>query len=277
MSQFQHHDVPIDYRVSGHDPTTDSPTTESPVALLFVHGSYIDQTYWAEQVRYFSPDYPVVTLDLPGQGQSGRNRADWTIEGYGDDVVALIKALDLKRVILIGHSLGGDVIVEAAVAYPQPVVGLIAIDFFKNAALPLPDEYQSQISSIEQGLDTNFADTNEQYARQALLTPQTPAWLTDQIVSVYREAYAPMGRPITKQLFRHYPREQELLPQLPVKLHLINVDYQPTNEEPLRQYVRAGYEVIHLPGTSHYPMLESPALLNEALERVIGSLTGNGA
>lgn len=259
MSQFQHHDVTIDYRVSGHGDTS----------LLFVHGSYINQTYWNEQVRYFSPNYQVVTLDLPGQGQSGRNRTDWTIEGYSEDVVALIKELDLKRVILIGHSLGGDAVAEAAVAYPQPVVGLIVIDFFKNAATPLSDEYQQQISSIEEGLDTNFADTNEQYARQALLTPQTPAWLTDQIVSVYRGAYAPMGRPITKQLFGHYKREQDLLSQLPVKMYLINVDYQPTSEEPLQQYVKAGYEVVHLPGTSHYPMLESPEPLNQAIERII--------
>lgn len=123
MSQFQHHDVAIDYHVSGQ-----GDTAGSPAALLFVHGSFIDQTYWAEQVRYFSPRYQIVTLDLPGQGQSGRNRTDWSIEGYNDDVVALIRELALTRVILIGHSLGGAVVLEAAVAWPQPVIGLTAPD-----------------------------------------------------------------------------------------------------------------------------------------------------
>ncbi|GAB3644167.1 alpha/beta fold hydrolase [Spirosoma arcticum] len=94
MSQFQHHAVAIDYHVSGS-----IPVDPEAVTLLFVHGSYIDQTYWAEQVSYFSPSYQVVTLDLPGQGQSGRNRTDWSIEGYGDDVVALIKQLSLTRVL----------------------------------------------------------------------------------------------------------------------------------------------------------------------------------
>lgn len=262
MSHFQHNNVNIDYRVAGQGQPT----------LLFVHGSYIDQTYWDEQVQYFSPKYSVVTVDLPGQGQSGRNRTDWTLEGYGDDIVALMKELDLKQVILIGHSIGGNVVATAAVKYPEPIIGVIAVDFFKNAATPLPDEFQQQIQSIEQGLDTNFADTNEQYARQALLTEQTPTWLTDRIVAAYRHAYPDMGRPITKQVFRQYSREQELLPQLPVKLYLLNVDYQPTNETPLRQYVKAGYELVHLAGTSHYPMLENPEQLNQALERVVETI-----
>lgn len=259
MSQFQHHDVAIDYHVSGHGDTT----------LLFVHGSFIDQTYWAEQVRYFSPRYQVVTLDLPGQGQSGRNRTDWSIEGYGEDVIALINKLALTRVILIGHSIGSAVVLEAAIAHPKPIIGLIAIESFQNAATPMPDDFRQQIDGILAGLETDFADTNEQFVRQGLVTPQTPLWLTDKIVAAYRQAYPPMGRATTKQVFEYYGREQVLLPQLQVKLHLINVNYQPTNKAPLRRYVTAGYELIQLPGTSHYPMLESPSLLNDAIGRMI--------
>lgn len=263
MSQFQHYDVAISYHILGQGDTT----------LLFVHGSFTDQTYWDEQVSYFNPRYQVVTLDLPGQGQSGRNRTDWSIEGYGDDVVALIKELALTRVILIGHSIGSAVVLEAAIAHPKPIIGLIAIDFFQNAATPLPDDFRQQIDGILAGLETDFAGTNEQFVRQRLVTPQTPLWLTDRIVAAFRQGYAPMGRATTKQLFGNYEREQVLLPQLQVKLHLINVDYQPTNEEPLRHYVKAGYDVIQLPGTSHYPMLESSLLLNDTIEQVVAKIT----
>src|SRR5690606_29537370 len=77
--------------------------------LLFVHGAYIDQTYWDKQVEYFKDDYKVVTLDLPGHGKSGKDRKHWSIRGFADDVYTLIKKLHLKNVILIGHSMGGDV------------------------------------------------------------------------------------------------------------------------------------------------------------------------
>ena len=275
MSSIHHNGVSIDYQLSVPENQPGDAVARLPITLLFVHGSYIDQTYWNEQVRYFNPAYKVVTLDLPGQGNSGRNRQNWNLESYAEDVIALIKELDLQQVILIGHSMGGGVVVEAAVTYPAPIIGLIVIDFFKNAATPMPENYQKQIESIKQGLETAFADTNEQYARQALLTPETPAWLTDRIVEAYRGAYPPMGRPITNQLFSHFKREQEVLPKLLVAMHLINVDYQPTNEEPLQQYVKAGYDLIHLPGTSHYPMIESPELLNcaieQALEKILNS------
>lgn len=66
------------------------------LTLLFVHGAYIDQSYWAEQVKYFSPKYRVVTFDLPGHGGSGRNRNDWTVAQFRKDLVAWMDQLDLK-------------------------------------------------------------------------------------------------------------------------------------------------------------------------------------
>jgi hypothetical protein len=65
-----------------------------------------------------------------------------------------------------------------------------------------------------------------------------------------------------------------LLPKFRYKLYLINADYFPTNEELLKKYTGSGYEVVHLKGTSHYPMIEIPQLLNEALEKVIHKIEG---
>ena len=96
MKVIQRDGAVIDYHISGKGDTT----------LLFVHGSYIDQTYWKDQVAYFSPQYTVVTIDLPGHGKSGKERDHWSIKGFAEDVIHLIKELDLKNIILIGHSLG---------------------------------------------------------------------------------------------------------------------------------------------------------------------------
>src|SRR3954465_2677386 len=72
--------VVIDYHVTGKGDTT----------LLFVHGDFTDQTYWKEQVDYFSQHYIVVTIDLPGHGKSGKLRKDWTLESFADDVKEVI-------------------------------------------------------------------------------------------------------------------------------------------------------------------------------------------
>src|SRR5436190_14238710 len=89
----------INYQVSGKGDKT----------LLFVHGSYIDKTYWNEQVKYFSQGNRVVTLDLPGHGRSGRERKNWSIQSFAEDIVTLTKELNLENVILIGHSLAADI------------------------------------------------------------------------------------------------------------------------------------------------------------------------
>ncbi len=255
MKEIKRDNADINYQITGSGDTT----------LLFVHGSNIDQTYWNEQVNYFSSQYKVVTLDLPGHGKSGTERTQWSVQGFADDVVLVIKELNLKNVILIGHSLGGDINLMAATSNPENIIGFIAIDYFKNAAMSLPD-YEQQAISIEQKLKSDFANTNEQYAHMALLTKQTSTEITNKVVKDYRNAYQPMAMETTPEIFYMFKIEKELLPLLKLKLFLINVDYIPTNEEPLKQYAVSGYEVLHMKGTCHFPMLENPDELNKLLE-----------
>jgi pimeloyl-ACP methyl ester carboxylesterase len=240
-----------------------------PATLLFVHGSFIDQTYWKEQVSFFKEKYRVVTMDLAGHGESGTNREEWTLRGMADDVVNLIKELNLDDVILIGHSLGGNLILMAATTYPDPVIGFIAVDNFKNLATPLPPEYDSQVEQIIESSKKAYADTNEHYARMVLLTPGTPRWITDKIVATYRNSYEPMGQQTLPQFFVMDQIEREVLPLLRPKMNLINVNYMPTNVEALEKNAVNGYALIEIAGTCHYPMLESPKALNEALDEVI--------
>ena len=251
----------INYNITGSGDTT----------LLFVHDSYIDQTYWEKQANYFNPNYTVVTLDLPGHGKSGTERKHWSTQGFAEDVVTLIKELNLKNVILIGHSFGGDISLIAATSHPENIIGFISIDYFKNAATPLPD-YEQQAISIKQKLNTDFANTNEQYARMALLTKETPIEITNRVVKDFRNAYQPMAIETTPEIFKLFETEKRLLPQLKLKLYLINVDYMPTNEEPLKQYAGNGYEVLHMKGTCHYPMLENPDDLNKLLQQTIAEI-----
>src|SRR5262245_51071567 len=75
-------------------------------ALIFLHGWCGDRAYWKNQVDVFAPDYRVVTLDQAGHGESGKNRKEWSVNRLAGDVEAVVKALGLKRVILVGHSMG---------------------------------------------------------------------------------------------------------------------------------------------------------------------------
>jgi pimeloyl-ACP methyl ester carboxylesterase len=117
--------VPIHYEVHG----------SGPAALVFVHGWCCNRGYWAEQIEHFAPDHTVVTIDLAGHGESGRGRAEWTMQAFGQDVAAVVRQLGLRRVVLIGHSMGGPVIVEAAALIPENVVGLVGADTWRSLSL----------------------------------------------------------------------------------------------------------------------------------------------
>jgi sigma-B regulation protein RsbQ len=251
--------LPIDYIDAG----------AGEVTLFFVHGSSIDKLYWQEQITHFKEHYRVIAIDLPGHGQSGKDRQEWTIEGFAADVDAVTRALNLSKVVLIGHSMGADVILEASALNPAAVLGLVVIDALKHAGTEMPEEVMQQVSSIAQNLRADFGNTVESYAKQGLLTNETDVSIVDMVTNDYRTAYPPMVIGSLTSIFGFAARERELLGQLRWKLHLINVDYIPTDESLLSKHANAGYELLILHGSCHFPMLEHPQELNHALEKVL--------
>jgi sigma-B regulation protein RsbQ len=100
--------------------------------LVFVHGWSCDRTYWDRQMEHFAARYQVVAIDLAGHGESSRDREAWTMSRFGEDVVAVVEGLELGRLVLIGHSMGGDVIVEAGLRLPERVAGLVWVDAYRT-------------------------------------------------------------------------------------------------------------------------------------------------
>ena len=81
-----------------------------------------------------------MTVDLAGHGESGIEREVWSTAGFGGDVVAVVEALDFDRVILVGHSMGGPVALEAARRLGDRVIGIIGVDTFQRLGLKAPEE-----------------------------------------------------------------------------------------------------------------------------------------
>ena len=96
--------VPIHYAVQGKGEPT----------LVFIHCWSCNRHLWDNQVVEFSKTHRVVTIDLPGHGESGLERKSWTVESFGDDVKQVVTKLNLKRVVLVGSSMGGPIAVTFA-------------------------------------------------------------------------------------------------------------------------------------------------------------------
>ena len=115
--------VPISYVLEG---------SGAPV-FVFVHGWACDRTYWSAQVEHFSTQARVITVDLAGHGESGDERADWSIANFAEDVVAVLVAENIENATLVGHSLGGPVVLEAAILASDRVSAVVGVDAFPDA------------------------------------------------------------------------------------------------------------------------------------------------
>lgn len=259
MQTIQYNGTKIAYRVHG----------AGEVTLLFVHGAFINQTYWADQIDFFRDRFKIVTLDLAKHGESTSDRADWGVESFGTDIVEVIKQLELQKVILIGHSLGAAAILEAASAYPGPVIGFVGIDNFKDLDGEFPEELMNEILG---NLKNNFTDTVEGYVKMGLVTEGTRPDIVRRIVEDYRRADPDMGYQSIQSIFTYGNREKQLLAKLGWTLHLLNSDYMANNADALSNNGVQAYELEEIHGTSHFPMIENPVAFNKKLDGILNKI-----
>ena len=96
--------------------------------LVFVHGFACSSDDWSFQIEHFKKTHEVVACDLRGHGKTPGRPEECTIENFGGDVSALLGVLHLEKSVLIGHSMGCRVVLEANRVAPERVAGLVLVD-----------------------------------------------------------------------------------------------------------------------------------------------------
>jgi pimeloyl-ACP methyl ester carboxylesterase len=74
----------------------------------------------------------VIAIDIAGHGKSGVNRQEYSMDAFGNDVTSVIEHLDLEEVVLIGHSMGGPVVVKAANNLGVKTRLIVGVDTFHD-------------------------------------------------------------------------------------------------------------------------------------------------
>ena len=92
--------------------------------VVLVHGFGGDADRWLFTQQPLSAQATVYAFDLPGHGQSTKDVNDGTVPGLADTVIAFMDALEIPKARLIGHSLGGAIALQAAIAFPERVTRL---------------------------------------------------------------------------------------------------------------------------------------------------------
>lgn len=96
--------------------------------VVLIHGVGLAHAAWAPQIAALAGQYDVIALDMPGHGGSDLPPQDARLSDYSDAVIAVLDALELPAAVVIGHSMGALVALEMALAFPDRVLGVAALN-----------------------------------------------------------------------------------------------------------------------------------------------------
>lgn len=88
-------------------------------ALLLLHGLGCDSSTWLGVMPTLAKHYTVIAPDLLGHGQSDKPNADYSLGGYANGMRDLLTILDIDKVTVLGHSLGGGIAMQFAYQFPE--------------------------------------------------------------------------------------------------------------------------------------------------------------
>ena len=235
-------------------------------ALVFVHGWSCDRSYWSRQIDHFAGRHEVVAIDLAGHGESGAGRPAWTVPAFGGDVVAVIEKLDLRDLVLIGHSLGGDVIVEVALALPDLVAGLVWVDTYATLG---GSRTQEEIDEVVQPFRDDFVTAARAFV-QRMFVPDSDPELVEQVVADMSSAPPEIAVGVMEHAVANDDAILAALRELRAPLVAINPDYRRTDIEALGRH---GVTAVLMPGVGHFLMMEDPGTFNRLLGETIEEFT----
>lgn len=234
-----------------------------PLTLIFVHGWTCDHTYWEEQLSTFAEDYHVIALDLAGHGASSLGRDYYSMQSFGADVAAV--APDDGSVVLIGHSMGGPVILQAALQLGDRVSGLVAVDTLNNVGPPMTDE--EAVAARVAPLQADYAGTAEQFITAMFVEDSDPE-LKQRIVDDMLATDRTVGIDAIKGMLRS--DVGAALQAVDAPLVIINSDYQPTNLPAVQEH-HPETRLELMGGVGHFVMMEDPETFNTLLQEAVSS------
>jgi 3-oxoadipate enol-lactonase len=178
-----------DVEIDGCRLFTEERGSGAPVVL--VHGlGGTARDIWKHQLPELATEFRVVAFDLRGSGASDVTPGPYTIDLLVDDLRALVETLDIGRVAVVGHSMGGAIALGYAARFPGDVSAVVGV----GAPVSLPD-------AAREGLAVR-ADTVEADGMAAVA--ETVA--TNGVAPSFREQRADEFRELIAMLTRNNPR-----------------------------------------------------------------------
>ena len=193
------------------------------------------------------------------------------MEGFGEDVASVIDALGVESVILVGFSMGGAAVLEAAAADPDRVAGVVIVDVFHDVNQKYPEEEVAGFVAQEREL------WHDRETLRLDFSPDAP----DSLIQRYIDNTPPVPPEYWFEIIRSYFawRNDDLVPtieEVAAPIAAINGEYRTTDVEAFRSHAPS-FEMKTIPGVGHLGVIwMEPDLFDQQLRELAQSMVSGG-
>jgi pimeloyl-ACP methyl ester carboxylesterase len=234
-----------------------------------VHGFACTHADWRLQLARFGAEHDIFAPDLRGHGRTYARPEDCSIETYGSDIAALLDGKDLKDAVLVGHSMGCRVVLQACLNAPERVAGLVLIDgSFQGTRPPVAiEDYPEFARNLFEGMFLAPSELGKAIVERAIrlpasvgaaLFPRMARWDAENMERALAAVKVPLM--VIQSTYLNAERK---------RVSLKDGETTPWLDMVRRQAPQALIEIIS--GVGHFPQLEAAEQVNELLSGFIGT------
>lgn len=245
-------------------------------AILFVHGYGCDQNMWRFVIPDFLEDYKVILMDHVGAGNSDESyyskQKYGNLQGYADDILEVCKVLDLKELIIVGHSVSAMIALLAANKEPELFTNIIMIGpspCYVNKNGYRGGFNQEDIDDLLNTLDKNYLGWAATMAPAIMGNPERPE-LGEELKNSFCQSNPEIAKHFAQVTFLSDNRED--LPKLHIPTLIIQSKEDVIAPLEVAQYVynqipTSTLEIID--ATGHCPNLSAPKQTVRAIKQYL--------
>ncbi|HEX2161139.1 MAG TPA: alpha/beta hydrolase [Thermoleophilaceae bacterium] len=241
--------------------------------MVFAHGFGCDQNMWRYVTPAFEDRYRVVLFDHVGAGKSDLSAYDSrrysSLDGYAEDVLEICAALELERVVFVGHSVSAMIGVLAAIREPERFDKLVLIG--PSPCYVDDDGYvggfsRADVDELLDSLDSNYLGWSTAMAPVIMGNPDRPelgAELTNSFCATDPEIASQFAR------VTFLSDNRSDLPRLAIPTLVLQCSEDPIAPRPVGEFVRdqiPDSRFMQLSATGHCPNLSHPDETVAAIE-----------
>lgn len=233
--------------------------------VVFLHGFGCDQSMWRLVAPAFENRYRVVLLDLVGAGHSDLTAYDFerynTLEAYADDLLDVLRALDLPPVALVAHSVSAVIGMLAAIRAPERFAGLVMMGpspHYLNEPGYAGGFERADIDELLEVMASNYLGWAGDFAPLVMGAPEQPA-LREELTASFCRTDPAIARHFARVIFLGDNRAD--LPRLRTPTLVVQSADDAIAPRAVGTYVHQqlpGSQLVVVPTTGHCVHLSAP-------------------